>query len=226
MGVMTSSAKRQWPVPAALILLILIPVAAGADRVGQLATSAPVTPDNERFFAQPLPVVVHIISASVYCLLGALQFVPGLRARRWHRLAGRLIVPCGLAAALAGLWMTLFYQHPPIEDELLQGFRLLFGSSMVACIVLGFIAVRRGDIATHRAWMTRGYAIAMGAGTQAVTQLPLLPLTGGLTGVPYALAMFAGWAINLTVAEWVIRRRLGRPTATLTGPRPQVVQAQ
>jgi uncharacterized membrane protein len=223
---MTSSAKRQWPVPAALILLVLIPVAAGADRIGQLATNAPVTPENARFFAQPVPVVVHIISASLYCVLGALQFVPGLRRRRWHRLAGRLIVPCGLATALAGLWMTLFYPHPPIEDELLQSFRLVFGSAMFACIVLGFVAVRRGDIASHRAWMTRGYAIAMGAGTQAVTQAPLFPLTGGLRGVPYALAMFAGWAINLAVAEWVIRRRFARPSGALTVASPHVVEVK
>jgi uncharacterized membrane protein len=217
---MTSSAERQWPVPAALITLVLIPVAAGADRIGQLATNVPVTPANARFFAQPVPVVVHIISATVYCVLGAFQFVPSLRRRRWHRLAGRLIVPCGLAAALAGLWMTLFYQHPPKEDELLQGFRLVFGSGMFACIVLGFAAVRRRDIASHRAWMTRGYAIAVGAGTQALIQVPLVPFTGTLSGVANSLALLAGWVVNLAVAEWVIRRRLARPSATVTPARP------
>lgn len=204
----TTSKRREWLVPTGLILLTLIPVAAGADRATQLTTGAPVTPDNARFFASPVPVMVHIIGASVYCVLGALQFVPSLRRRRpgWHRLAGRLIVPCGLAAALSGLWMSLFYPRPADVGNLLEGIRVVFGSAMVAFLVLGFLAVRGRDFTGHRAWMTRAYAIGLGAGTQAVTQLPWLLAVGPLDKLGKALAMFAGWAINLAVAEWAIRR--------------------
>ncbi|MDF2092222.1 DUF2306 domain-containing protein [Knoellia sp. 3-2P3] len=35
---------------------------------------------------------------------------------------------------------------------------------------LGVAAIRRGDVATHRAWMMRAYAIALAAGTQALTE--------------------------------------------------------
>jgi hypothetical protein len=91
---------------------------------------------------------------------------------------------------------------------------------MFACIVLGFAAVRRRDIASHRAWMTRGYAIAVGAGTQALILVPLVPFTGTLSGVANSLALLAGWVVNLAVAEWVIRRRLARPSATVTPARP------
>src|SRR5947207_8395398 len=99
---------------AALILLIAIPIAAGAFRLTQLAGGAEITPDNARFFASPLPVVLHILSVSLYTILGAFQFVPSLRQRRrsWHRIAGRLLIPCGLVAALSGLWMTQFYPWP------------------------------------------------------------------------------------------------------------------
>jgi len=38
---------------------------------------------------------------------------------------------------------------------------------VVASIVLGFAAMRRREIARHRAWMIRAYAIALAAGTQA-----------------------------------------------------------
>ena len=49
--------------------------------------------------------------------------------------------------------------------------------------------------------MLRGYALALGAGTQAVTHLPwyLLPDIQG--EVARTLLMAAGWAINLAVAE-------------------------
>src|SRR4051794_27070859 len=68
-----------WLVPTGLIMLVVIPLAAGAFRLTQLAGGAAITPENARFFASPLPVVLHIISVSLYTILGAFQFVPSLR---------------------------------------------------------------------------------------------------------------------------------------------------
>ena len=62
--------------------------------------------------------------------------------------------------------MTAFYAGPDRDNALLVGFRLLFGSAMVASVVLGVAAIRRGDIPGHSAWMTRAYAIGLWAGTQ------------------------------------------------------------
>ncbi|NJC71476.1 DUF2306 domain-containing protein [Planosporangium thailandense] len=201
-------------------MLSVVPVMAGAARVTQLTGGATVTPENARFFASPVPVLVHIFSVTPYSLLGALQFARGFRRRRpgWHRLAGRLLVLCGLGAALSGLWMTAFYPRPPADDVLLTGFRFVFGAAMVACIVLGFTAVRRRDIAGHRAWMARAYAIGLGAGTQVLTHLPWMLLVGQPSGLPRAMMMLAGWVINLAVVEWALRRRPTRSTRTLGGP--------
>ena len=197
---------RQWPVPTGLITLSLVPVAAGAARLGQLSTGAPVTPDNARFFATPLPVVVHIIGATVFCLLGAFQFVPTLRGRSWHRRAGRLLVPFGLAAALSGLWMAVYYDLPAHDNGLLEAFRLLFGGLMVMSLVLGVTTIRRGDVASHRLWMMRGYAIGLGAGTQVVLILPWTMALGAPGPTTRALLMGAGWALNLLVVEYIVRR--------------------
>jgi uncharacterized membrane protein len=205
----TSRIRNQWSVPFALLALCLVPVAAGTARLAQLARGAAVTPENERFLTSPAPVVVHITCASLFCVLGAFQFVPGLRRRRpgWHRRAGRLVIPCGLAAALSGLWMTLFYALPAADDDWLKGFRLIFGSGMLLSLGLGLLAVRRRDIPKHRAWMTRGYAIGLGAGTQVLTGVPWLLLVGKPEGHTRALLMAAGWVINLAVAERTIRRQ-------------------
>lgn len=212
---MTTS-RREWLIPAGLILLSLVPMLAGSIRLTELAGDPEVTPDNARFVAMPLPVVVHIVSASVFCLLGAFQFHPGLRRRRprWHRLAGRVVAPAGVAAALSGLWMASFADLPATDGPLLEVFRLLFGSAMVAFLVLGVVAIRRRDVVTHSAWMTRGYAIGQGAGTQALILGPFLAV--GMTSVTVrALLMALAWTLNLAFAEWVIRRRrlTGRRTA-------------
>ncbi|WP_068923924.1 DUF2306 domain-containing protein [Planobispora rosea] len=212
---LTSSARTGWLVPAGLIALCAVPVIAGAVRLGELTAGAEITAQNARFFAAPVPVVLHILTVSVYGLLGAFQFAPGFRRRRpgWHRAAGRILVPCGLLAALSGLWMTLFYPLPDGDGALLSGFRLVFGSAMALSIVLGLAAIRRRDVTRHRAWMIRGYAIGLGAGTQVLTNLPWFLIFGEPGETSRALLMGAGWAINLAMAEWIIRGNGARARA-------------
>lgn len=208
--------RPQWPVPAALILLSLIPVIAGASRLTELTGGAAITPQNARFFASPIPVVIHIVSVTVYSLLGAFQFVPALRGRRgWHRIAGSILIPAGLFAALSGLWMSAFYPLPDGDTDV--PIRLFFGSAMLVSIVLGVVAIRRRDFVRHSAWMTRGYAIGVAAGTQVLVILPWMLLVGTPDEVTRALLMAATWVINLAVAEYIIHRRA---RLSMRKPRP------
>jgi uncharacterized membrane protein len=214
---MTGSA---WRVPGALVILSLFPVVAGSLRLLELAGGPHLLPDNPRIDAVPAPVVLHIIAAAGYALLGAFQFSARLRRQpNWHRRSGRILVPAGLVVALTGLWMTLFYTGAPGGD-LLWAIRILVSSALAAAIVLGFTAIRRRDIAAHRAWMIRAYALAVGAGTQVFTQGAGQALFG-TSELSTALSIGAGWAVNAAVAEWVIRRpgilRAGR--AVLAGAR-------
>ena len=211
------STKRSWVwLVIGLILLSAIPLAGGAFRLSQLSSGAEITRDNARFFASPLPVVLHIVGAGVYALFGAFQFVSRLwrRGTGWHRNVGRwLLVPCGLIVGLSGVWMTLFYPGTNSTDGagamLLYALRLLFGLGMVFSIVYGFIAIRCGDMIRHRAWMTRAYAIGLGAGTQALTLAAGEMIGGPPNELNHALLMGAGWMINVAVAEWAIRRKPG-----------------
>lgn len=195
-------------IPIALIALAFIPIVAGSVRLTTLVAGTAITPDNVRLIASPIPVVFHIISVTIYCLLGSFQFSPGFRRRRpnWHRGAGKILVGMGLVAALSGLWMALFYAIIPADSALLHAFRLVFGSAMAASIVMGFVAVRRGRISEHQAWMRRAYAIGQGVGTQALTQIPLVLTFGKLDAQTLALAMGGAWILNLAVAEWLIRK--------------------
>jgi len=204
---------RRWLVPLGLILISLIPVLAGAARLTELSGGAVATEQNARFLDSPVPVVTHIVSVTIYALLGALQFVPALRRRRsrWHRIAGRILIPAGLLAALSGLWMAVFYPYPPGYADLALFFRLVFGSAMVASILLGVRAIARRDFARHGAWMTRAYAIGIAAGTQALTQIPGAIIFGTTQNLTGAFALGAAWVINLAVAEYVIRRRRTTP---------------
>ena len=203
------AARAAWPAPAGLLLLSLIPVIAGAARLTELTGGAVETAQNARFLDSPVPVVTHIVSVTLFSLLGAFQFAPALRRgrARWHRTAGRILIPAGLLTALSGMWMAMFYQLPAGDGSALLVLRLVFGSAMLASIVLAVRAIIRRDFVTHGAWMTRAYAIAVAAGTQALLLIPEGILLGAHNELPRAVVMGAAWVLNLAVAEFVIRRR-------------------
>ena len=104
-----------------LLVLSAVPVLGGSLRLTELSTGVEIIGDNERFFANPLPVVSHITAAILYSVLGAFQFLGGFRRRfpKWHQRTGRLLIPAGLIVALSGLWMSHFYPLPELDGKLL-----------------------------------------------------------------------------------------------------------
>ena len=206
----TASRRSDLLVPGLLILLSLVPAIAGTARLAQLAGGAEVTTANARFFAHPIPVVLHILSVIPYSMVGAFQFSAGFRRRNrpWHRAAGKLLALCGLVAALSGLWMAHFYPWPAGDGMGVYVERLVFGTGMLLSIVLGVDAIRRRDFVSHGAWMIRAYAIGLGAGTQTLTHLPWFILVGKPGESARTVLMGAGWVINVIVAEWIIRRHV------------------
>ena len=217
------SRRTGWALPVALVALCLVPVMSGALRLVQLAGGPAIMPADDRFLGWPVALVTHIVGSAVFALVGALQFVPAIRRRhpRWHRRAGRALAVAGLLVAGSALWLTLFYDPQPGTGPVLLVLRLVVAPAMAGCLVVGVLAARRRDFTTHRAWMIRAYAIAVGAGTQVFTQGfgEVLLGHGELRG---DLLKAAGWAINLAVAEWAIRR----PARRRTPARPRPVPAQ
>lgn len=216
-----SRTRTEWLIPAALILLALVPALGGAARLSDLATGTP-TPATTRFHAAPLPIVIHVLAATWFAVAGAFQFSPTLRRSRWHRWSGRSVVPMGLAAALSGIWLTLSYPWGNADGEAVYAARLIFGTAMTLSLVLGVTTILRRDIASHKAWMLRAYAIGMGAGTQVFTHLPWFLLVGQPTEGPRAVLMIGAWIINLAVAETLIakdkRRAIPARRTALTTP--------
>ena len=201
-------------VPAALVALGTVPVVAGSLRLVELSGGASTMPSDTRYDASPLPVVLHIVSATVFAIVGAFQFSPRIRREHpaWHRRAGRALVVAGLGVALSALWLNQFFPRAEATREVLYPLRLAFGSAMVVTIILGFVAARRRDFTRHRAWMIRSYAIGLVAGTQVFT-LGIGRVIFGTAHLTTALLMGAAWAINLAVAERAIRTQANRRTS-------------
>jgi len=199
--------KTEWAILAGLLFLCLIPSIAGSFRLTELSAGAEIRPDNARFFASPIPVAIHIVGSILYSVIGAFQFIKGIRIwkPRFHRTLGQyLVFPAGLAVALSGLWMTQFYDLPEIDGDILYVERWIFGGLMTLFLIFGYFAARQGKFKQHGFWMMRAYAIGIGAGSQAFTIMFGILIFGTYDEFYRALYMGAGWVINMLVAEYII----------------------
>ena len=213
---MTAATKHDWLKTIGLIALSIVPILAGAFRIAELSYGAQITPHNARFFAHPFPVVLHILCAALFCLLGAFQFNATLTHQfpRWHRVAGRVVALAGMAAALTGAWLAHGRQIPEaLQGALLYLARMIAAAAMALAIVLAVRAVLQRRLRHHRAWMIRAYALGQGAGTQVIVMLPVSLAFGEPTFFIRDVLMTLSWALNVVLAEWIIRRQRQIPFA-------------
>ena len=194
-----------------LILLSFVPSVGGLLRLIEWGASSDFNflPQNPRVEQNPIPAIFHLISSIPYCILGAFQFLPGIRQRysNWHRLAGRFLVIAGIVSAVSGLWMTHYYTFPEsLQGELLYVVRIFVSSFMLLFIIRGLTSILQKEVSQHRAWMIRAYALAQGAGTQFLIAVPFIAVSGEPAGWVRDVLMTLAWCINIAMAEWIIRK--------------------
>jgi uncharacterized membrane protein len=207
------SERGRWTVTIALLLLALIPTIAGVYRLAMLSTGATPTADDVRIAQAPVPMTLHVVGATLFTVIGALQFSPALTRDRTklHRALGWALSAFGVLGALSGVWLALFLPRPVDSNAITSALRVIVGAAMTVFIVNAARAATRGSIREHRAWIIRAYAIASASGTQAFVLAPITLLANIRNTTTHTVGLALGWAINLLVGEWIIRRR-ARPT--------------
>ena len=205
---MNERTRDRWIVTG-LMALAVIPTLGGLARLSLLTRGHAPTAHDARLAAQPIAMTLHIAGATLFTLLGSLQFSRsfGRAHRELHRALGWVLAPAGVLGALAGVWLTLALAPSRESSPALVPLRVLVGSAMAASVAFSVYAAIRGDLRAHRRWITRGYALGAASGTQALILLPLALLHLGHSPRVHACALAAGWALNALIAERVLRRR-------------------
>ncbi len=203
----------------ALVIYSFIPAFVGMFRILELAGGPAVgLPENSRALTAPIIISLHILSSAVFCIVGALQFLPRLRRQYAdaHRIIGRAVAAAGCLSAATGLWMTHFFSFPvELQGTLLYGVRILLSLSMIGLIVWAVMAIRNRNHYQHSACMLRAYAIGLGASTQTFVGIGWMIFTGiEPQGLLRDGLMVFSWAINLLAAEWLIHKFLRRIPVT------------
>ena len=128
----------------------------------------------------------HAVAGIVALMAGPLQFSTRIRASRLalHRLIGRIYIGAVAIAAPIGLYIGVAFEPSPLREE-----QVAQGGFWFLCTLVAFLAIRKRNIALHRAWMVRSYAFTfifvssrLGAvpGLQVVNKLDVTQLTNML----------------------------------------------
>jgi uncharacterized membrane protein len=142
----------------------------------------------------------HVVIAAIILLIGFNQMVPALRARslRVHRFLGKFYVGGILFFSAPGAFvMSLFINRGPVV--------LLSFTLQCLCWViftwLAYAAIRRRDIASHRTWMTRSFALTLAAITLRVYAFVFSWWADLSQPVAYATIAWSSWILNWLAAE-------------------------
>ena len=199
------SAPWSWAARTGWVVMALLGLVVVAFAVLTLAARGANSEVAAVMFARaPWTTVLHIASGIVTLVFGPLQFVRRLRDRhRWlHREMGMAYVAAVVVGGTAGLLSA-----PHSFGGL--GTHLAFAELALGWIgttVMAVVAIRRRDVAAHRRWMVRSYALTLGAVMLRIW-MPLSVMAGIPFEVAYPVVAWLAWVPNLLVAEvWIVRR--------------------
>ena len=98
-------------------------------------------------------LIPHSLSGTLALLIGPIQFSSRFRQRHLtiHRVLGRIYVVCVFIGSFTGI--ALAAGRPGLPGTSMQA------AAWIVCTTAAFVAARNRQIATHRQWMARSYAV-------------------------------------------------------------------
>jgi uncharacterized membrane protein len=195
------------------IFLVLIGVAIVTRRALQLFPPSPAptrfpegTEMDAVFARHPTLTMIHIVPGLLFVVLAPLQFVKRLRTRRpaVHRWMGRVALVSGLIAGVTALVMSPIMTLGGVNQAVATMF---FALIFLFALMRAFIYIRNGNVALHRQWMIRAFAIGLAVAT-------IRPIVGVFFATrslshltPYEFfgtAFWLGFTMHLIAAEvWI-----------------------
>lgn len=162
---------------------------------------------DDLFAHYPILTLIHVVPGLLFMLLGPWQFSAAIRARhlRWHRWSGRIFVISGFILGVSALVMSL--AMPAIGGVNQAAATVIFGAFFLFALGRAFWMIRRREIALHREWMIRAFAVGL-----AVAAIrPIIGMffaTSRLTGLTprefFGTAFWIGFTLQLMAAEaWI-----------------------
>lgn len=146
----------------------------------------------------------HIIFGGLALLIGWIQFNDKLRIKRveLHKKIGKVYMISVLISGICSVYISFFATGGFIS---MLGFFSL-GIIWLTSTGLGFKAIKKGDIQSHKKYMIFSYSACFAAVTLRIW-LPLLTTLIGEFIAAYRVVAWLCWIPNLIVAYFIIRNQ-------------------
>lgn len=173
------------------------------------------SPLKESFLARPWGIYSHVLIGSIALLIGPFQFNRALllRRRRVHRVLGKIYVIGALLTGVVGLYMAWYAFGGLITQTGFAG----LGISLLFTTTKAFTSIKAGDVAAHRRWMIRSFAMLFAAVTLRIELPILIGIFGGFEPA-YRVVSWLCWVPNLLVAEALVYRSPDRADVAIERP--------
>jgi uncharacterized membrane protein len=150
----------------------------------------------------------HFLPGILYMAIGPLQFVSWIRRRhlQWHRWIGRFFLALTAVVVVSSLVVSYRLGFSGAAEGIQTTFYAVICAFAAA---KSFWHVRHGEIALHREWMIRSFAVGLGGSTSRLTGVLIFH---GFPQMPFSdvmvAAIWTGWTLNLIIAEiWIATTR-------------------
>ncbi len=181
--------------------------------------------NNEGFLVDPssaawahfgpvrLHLIPHGIGGTLALVLGATQFSSRLRRKhlRLHRLFGKLyIIGCFVLAPVAIL-MAL-----KISPWFMTAFTIVQATTLVAFAAAAYWSIRHRNVAQHREWMVRSYAVVLVFLEGRVLMAIPAIARHGMDSV--VLVNWGCFALSLVISDFALRWGSLFPSRSIAAP--------
>ncbi|MFN3242534.1 MAG: DUF2306 domain-containing protein [Planctomycetota bacterium] len=195
------------PRPAGIAWWILAVLATAVGSYGLLMIDA--REHTDAVPGMPWLDELHFVTGGLALIVGIWGFRRDVLVRRrgLHRALGKVYVGSVLLGGLSGAAMACFAMGGAVPRV---GFGLL-ALGWLGTTAAGWRAIHGSrnqggrDVAAHRRWMVRSYALTCAAITLRIQLGPLAMLLQGFEPA-YRIVAWSAWVPNALFAEWWLRR--------------------
>lgn len=210
---------RVWLPATALILLgvgavaialnhLFVPSAVQHDSIARLAGQDYADVQLAAFDRNPALIRSHAAMGLLFAGLAALQFWRKFRNEdlRRHRWIGFIAGACLVLLPVTGLAATFVY---PFSGMAAVAPNVVWTAVILWCVGAAWLAIRRRDVRTHEAWVTRATGMTLGITLSRLYQ-PLLVMGFHMDDhLALAVVFWLGQGEGLVLAELWLRRPNG-----------------
>jgi uncharacterized membrane protein len=158
-------------------------------------------------------LIPHALCGTVALLAGPLQFSSRIRRRylKFHRVAGRMYFTSVVIGSFTGI--ALAAGRPGLPGTAMQA------AAWIVCTTAAVIAARNRQIAVHRQWMVRSYAVTFTfVSTRVLNLVPaywshLGDVLSAVGVIAFTLASIVLVDLGLSWNELTTRRNIRKPGA-------------